>query len=252
MNKGRSTALGLVSLVGLAVLLAGTAFAPPSQAQSVTPAPAAPAPLTPAPLTPAQRAAAACTAGGFDVCFPNLTSGAPNAACTPTEAGSAAVTACLGLVCRSAATEPEPGFFSYCCSRGGSVQYDEFCAFVVQSECAAVATHCASRCPPVQLLIGTVTLAPPTAACIATYPAFISAVCAQDAFCCSTSWDAICAQAALAAGGSALATAASVPSSAAITGVITPSTAVLAPAVLAPAVLAPAAVAPTAAATPAN
>lgn len=202
MNQGKSTALGLFWLVGLAVLLAGTAFAPASQAQSapVTPLP----PVSPPAPTPTQLAAAACAAGGIDVCFPNLTSGAPNAACSTTEEGAGVVTECLARVCRSAAAEPEPGFFSYCCARGGSVQYDDFCAFVVQSECPAVAEHCADRCPPVQLLTGTVTLAPPLPACIATYPAFIARVCAQDEFCCSTSWDAICAQAAVSARSAAL------------------------------------------------
>lgn len=184
MNKGKS-ALGLVWLTGLAALLVGTAFAPESQAQT-------------APLT--------CPAAGFDVCFPNLQAGAPSAACSATDPGAPVVTECLSRVCRSAATEPEPGFFSYCCAAGGSVEYDDFCVFALQSECPAVATHCEDRCPPLPLLIGTVTLAPPPPACIPTYPAFVAAVCAQDEFCCSTSWDGICAQAALAAGGAAFIT----------------------------------------------
>lgn len=183
MDKGKSTALGLFSLAGLAVLLAGAAFAPPSQAQS---------------------AVTTCPAAGFDVCFPNLQSGAPSVACSATEPGAAAVSECLSRVCSSAATEPEAGFFSYCCAAGGSVEYDDFCVFALQTACPAVAAQCEDRCPPLPLLIGTVTLAPPPAACIPTYPAFVARVCALDEFCCSTSWDAICAQAALAAGGAAL------------------------------------------------
>lgn len=188
MAKEKSTALGAFSLAGLAVLLAGTALAPSSHAQS---------------------AAATCPAGGFDVCFPNLQAGAPRLACgaagsAATEPGAAVVSECLTRVCSSAATEPEAGFFSYCCAAGGSVEYDDFCVFVLQTECPAVAAQCEDRCPPLPLLIGTVTLAPPPPACIPTYPAFVARVCALDEFCCSTSWDAICAEAALAAGGAAL------------------------------------------------
>lgn len=195
MNKGKSTALGFFSLAGLATLLAGTAFAPLSQAQTVEDS---------------------CAAVGFDACFPNLLTGAPSAACDPTEPGAEVVSECLSRVCESEATEPQPGFFSYCCADGGAVGYDDFCVFVLQSECADVAAQCATRCPPLPLLIGTVTLAPPPADCIPTYPAFIARVCALDSFCCSTSWDGICAQAALAAGGAAL-----IPSTAlAPTGII--------------------------------
>jgi hypothetical protein len=170
-------------LSGLSVLAAGSVFAPASQAQS----------------------AATCPAGGFDVCFPNLEAGAPNAACTSTEEDATAITSCLRRVCRSRAAEPEPGFFDYCCARAGSVQYDDFCVFVVQSECPAVAEHCVDRCPPLQLLIGTVTIAPPPAACISTYPAFIATLCELDPFCCSTSWDSICTEEALVARDAALA-----------------------------------------------
>jgi hypothetical protein len=143
-----------------------------------------------------------CPAGGFDICFPEFDAGAPNAACDPGEEGAAAITACLGSVCRSAAAEPEPGFFSYCCARGGSVRYDDFCVFVVQSACSAVAAHCIDRCPPVDLLLsGTVPLAPPPEACLDDYPPFIESVCGADPFCCTTSWDVICASAALEASG---------------------------------------------------
>ncbi|MEY4546052.1 MAG: hypothetical protein RL685_2247 [Pseudomonadota bacterium] len=235
MKQRKSTALRLFSLVGLAVLLAGTAFAPASQAQSAA-VPPAPVPPAAVPPTPTQIAAAACAAGGIDVCFPTLTSGAPNAACSATEEGAGVVTECLAQVCRSAAAEPEPGFFAYCCARGGSVQYDDFCAFAVQSACPAVAEHCADRCPPVQLLTGTVTLAPPLPACIATYPAFIARVCAQDEFCCSTSWDAICAQAAVSARSAALFAA----GSAVLSTVVATPAAALPPAALPPAALPPA------------
>jgi hypothetical protein len=149
----------------------------------------------------AQQAGAQCPAAGFDVCFPNLTAGAPNAACNPAEPDAAAITACLGSVCGGAAREPEPGFFGYCCAQGGSVRYDDFCVFVVQSSCDAVADHCVDSCPPLALLIGSVPLAPPPAACIGGYPPFIAAVCAADPFCCTTSWDVICATAALEASG---------------------------------------------------
>jgi hypothetical protein len=151
--------------------------------------------------THAQEAGPACPAGGFDVCFPDLDAGAPSAACSATEADAAEITACLGNVCSSEAAEPEPGFFSYCCAQGGSLKYDDFCVFVVQSSCPAVAAHCADRCPPLGLLIGTVPLAPPPAACIGTYPPFIQAVCAADPFCCNTSWDELCETAALDASG---------------------------------------------------
>jgi hypothetical protein len=247
LNQGKSTALRLVSLVGLAVLIAGTAFAPASQAQSI---PVPPAPVPPAPVpTPAQLVAAACAAGGIDVCFPNLTSGAPNLACSPTEEGAGVVTECLARVCRSAAAEPEPGFFSYCCARGGSVQYDDFCAFAVQSACPAVAEHCADRCPPVQLLTGTVTLAPPLPACIATYPAFIARVCAQDEFCCSTSWDALCAQAAVSARSAALFAAGTTVLSTVGAVLATPAAAAALPAAALPTAVLPAAVLPASTAT---
>jgi hypothetical protein len=150
----------------------------------------------------AQEAGALCPAAGFDVCFPELDAGAPNAACDASAGGAADVTACLSNVCSGEAAEPEPGFFSYCCAQGGSVRYDDFCVFVVQTACPAVAEHCADRCPPLDLLTGTVPLAPPPAACISTYPAFIGAVCTSDPFCCSTSWDEICAASALELSGS--------------------------------------------------
>ena len=173
-RRARRAPLGLLSLctLGLAVV------SPPSYAQS---------------------AGTLCPAGGFDVCFPNLKAGAPNAACTAGEPGARAITACLRSVCQSAAAEPEPGFFSYCCARGGSVRYDDFCVFVVQSECPAIAEQCVDRCPPVGLLTGTITLAPPPAACLEGYPEFIAGVCEADPFCCTTSWDSVCAEAAVAA-----------------------------------------------------
>ncbi|MEO8177991.1 MAG: hypothetical protein ABI895_04070 [Deltaproteobacteria bacterium] len=180
-RRARPVPWGLLSFRTLGLGLAAAVLSPPSYAQS---------------------AGTLCPAGGFDVCFPNLEAGAPNAACTAGEAGARAITACLRSVCQSAAAEPEPGFFSYCCARGGSVRYDDFCVFVVQSECAAVAEHCVNRCPPVELLTGTVTLAPPPAACIEGYPEFIAEVCEADPFCCSTSWDSICGEAAVAASAS--------------------------------------------------
>jgi hypothetical protein len=177
-GRARPAALGLLSCCALGLGMAATVVSPPSYAQS---------------------AGTLCPADGFDVCFPNLEAGAPNAACTAGEEGARAITACLRSVCQSAAAEPEPGFFSYCCARGGSVHYDDFCVFVVQSECAAVAEHCVDRCPPVELLTGTVTLAPPPAACIEGYPESIAEVCKADPFCCSTSWDSICGEEAVAA-----------------------------------------------------
>jgi hypothetical protein len=150
---------------------------------------------------PAAAQQSLCPAGGFDICFPELDAGAPNASCDPEEDDAAAISACLGGICSSVAVEPEPGFFSYCCAQGGSVRYDDFCVFVVQTACSAVADHCIDRCPPLELLVGSVPLAPPPAACIADYPPFISAVCNADPFCCTTSWDVICASAALAASG---------------------------------------------------
>jgi hypothetical protein len=171
--------LGLLSFCTLGLGTAATVLSPPSYAQS---------------------AGTLCPAGGFDVCFPNLEAGAPSAACTAAEEDARAITACLRSVCQSAAAEPEPGFFSYCCARGGSVRYDDFCVFVVQSECPAVAEHCVDRCPPVELLTGAVTLAPPPAACIEGYPESIAGVCKTDPFCCSTSWDSICSEEAFAAG----------------------------------------------------
>ena len=177
-RRARPAALGVIAFGTFGLALAATVLSPPSHAQS---------------------AGALCPAGGFDVCFPNLEAGAPNAACRAAEEDARAITACLGRVCQSAAAEPEPGFFSYCCARGGSVRYDDFCVFVVQSECAAVADHCVDRCPPVELLTGTVTLAPPPAECIEGYPEFIAEVCEADPFCCSTSWDSVCAEGAVAA-----------------------------------------------------
>jgi hypothetical protein len=123
--------------------------------------------------------------------------GAPGAACDATEDGAADVSACLGRVCAGVETEPEAGFFDYCCALGGSQRYDDYCAFVVLSECRAVTEHCVDRCPPLTLLTGTVPIAPPPRACLATYPAFVARVCAMDPFCCSTSWDSICAAEAL-------------------------------------------------------
>jgi hypothetical protein len=148
----------------------------------------------------AQDGGSLCPASGFDICFPNLSAGAPAAACSATEEDAADISACFASVCSPTAVEPEPGFFSYCCAAGGSVKYDDFCVFVVQTACPTVATHCADRCPPLALLTGTVPLAPPPAACLPDYPAAISAVCQSDPFCCTTSWDEICATAALAAG----------------------------------------------------
>jgi hypothetical protein len=140
-----------------------------------------------------------CPVGGFDICFPNVSAGAPSAACDPADAGAAEVSSCLASICSGKATEPEPGFFSFCCAQGGAVQYDDFCVLVAQTSCPSVATLCAGRCPPLELLTGTLTLAAPPAACLAEYPSFISSVCADDPFCCSTSWDVLCAGAALAA-----------------------------------------------------
>ncbi|HWO08989.1 MAG TPA: hypothetical protein VNN80_05900 [Polyangiaceae bacterium] len=145
------------------------------------------------------RAQVACV-GEFDVCFPNLDAGAPSDACGAADpADAAAVGACLENICGSEANEPQAGFFGYCCAQGGSVRYDDFCVLVVQTACPAVAEQCADRCPPLELLTGTVPLAPPPSACIAGYPAFIAEVCASDPFCCTTSWDEICAAGALAA-----------------------------------------------------
>jgi hypothetical protein len=179
LKKTKSTARRLVYLAGFGLFAAASGLAPASHAQAVRPG---------------------CPAGGFDICFPNLGAGAPNAACNATEEDAADITACLRRVCRNAATEPEPGFFGYCCAQGGSVRYDDFCVLAVQSECTAVADHCVDRCPPVRLLTGTVTLGPPPAACFDAYPAFIANVCDNDPFCCSTSWDSICAEEALSAG----------------------------------------------------
>lgn len=145
----------------------------------------------------AQVTPPACPVGGFDVCFPNLDAGAPSAACDAADAAAPAIDACLGNICGGVANEPQPGFFSYCCAAGGSVRYDDFCAFVVQSTCPAVATECADRCPPLALLTGSVALAPPPEACLPSYPTFINEVCDADPFCCTTSWDVICAGAAL-------------------------------------------------------
>jgi hypothetical protein len=202
----------------------------------------------------AQVLADECPASGFDVCFPNMSAGAPDAVCVASEqsgpqaslsdggssasgrtdasasdagrgdagpalgrasdggiseqavsspsiskAEAADVNVCLRRICGAVAAEPEPGFFHYCCARGGAGQYDDYCAFIVQSECAPVAALCADRCPSVALLTGTVSLAPPPALCIASYPAFIGSVCKSDPFCCSTSWDSLCAGEALGA-----------------------------------------------------
>lgn len=136
--------------------------------------------------------------GGFDICFPNLDAGAPST-CVAAEgdADGPAIAACFADLCSSQATEPQPGFFGYCCAGGGSVRYDDFCVLVVQTACPAVAEHCADRCPPVELLTGTVPLAPPPAACVPSYPPFIAEVCATDPFCCNTSWDELCAASAV-------------------------------------------------------
>jgi hypothetical protein len=142
----------------------------------------------------AQDAGTLCPASGFDLCFPNLDAGAPNAACDATAEGAAVVGECLSEVCSAETAEPVPGFFNYCCAQGGSVRYDDFCVFVVQSACLPVADHCADRCPPLELLTGTVPLAPPPEACLASYPSFIRSVCSSDPFCCNTSWDEICAR----------------------------------------------------------
>ena len=120
--------------------------------------------------------------------------GAPSAACDASEdGGTDVVDDCLSRVCAGVETEPAPGFFDYCCALGGSQRYDDFCAFVVQSECTAVADFCLDRCPPPPLFMGTVPIAPPPEACLADYPPFVAEVCAMDPFCCSTSWDSICA-----------------------------------------------------------
>lgn len=145
----------------------------------------------------AQDGGAPCPADGFDVCFPNLEAGVPGAACGAAEPDAGAVTACVAGLCGSAAAEPEPGFFGYCCADGGSARYDEFCVLVVQTACPAVAEQCIDRCPPLELLTGTVSLAPPPSACVGGYPSFIASVCEADPFCCTTSWDAICAAAAI-------------------------------------------------------
>lgn len=135
---------------------------------------------------------------GFDICFPNLDAGAPNSCSAPAgDADALAIAACFADLCTAEANEPEPGFFGYCCAQGGSVRYDDFCVLVVQTSCPAVAEHCADRCPPVELLTGTVPLAPPPSSCIADYPPFIADVCGTDPFCCTTSWDEICAASAL-------------------------------------------------------
>ena len=178
MARSTSTSLGLVLMSGLALIAA----------------------LTSTPDSRAQDAGTLCPADGFDICFPNLSAGAPAAACSATEEDAADITACFTNVCSPTAVEPEPGFFSYCCAAGGSIKYDDFCVLVVQSACPAVATHCADRCPPLALLTSTVPLAPPPPACLPSYPAAIAAVCQSDPFCCTTSWDEICASAAVAAG----------------------------------------------------
>jgi hypothetical protein len=182
LAKPNSTSLHLACFSGFALFAAGLALAWPSLAQEV-------------------GAAAACPARGFDVCFPDLDAGAPSAACDGSADDAADITACLSRVCGGEATEPEPGFFSYCCAQGGSVRYDDFCVFVVQTACTDVADHCVDRCPPLELLTGTVPLAPPPAACIPTYPSFIAEVCSSDPFCCTTSWDEICAASALSLSG---------------------------------------------------
>jgi hypothetical protein len=181
LAKPNSASLQLAYASGLAIFAAGLALAWPSAVHEAS----------------AQESSTLCPASGFDVCFPELDAGAPNAACDASSEDAVDVTACLGNVCSGEASEPEPGFFSYCCAQGGSVRYDDFCVFVVQTACPAVADHCADRCPPLALLTGTVPLAPPPQACIATYPAFIDAVCKSDPFCCTTSWDEICAAAAV-------------------------------------------------------
>lgn len=162
-----------------------------------------------APLSRAEALETLCPEGGFDICFPNLEIAAPSKVCAVPADGvasssaaardAATATVCLGKVCRSAANEPAPGFFEYCCARGGAQKYDDFCVWVVQEACSAVADLCAERCPSLELLTGTVTLAPPPAACLADYPPFIAGVCGLDPFCCATSWDGICAEEALAA-----------------------------------------------------
>jgi len=137
--------------------------------------------------------ASSCSTG-FDICFPNLDAGAPSTcSAEDDDADGPAIAACFADLCSSEVNEPEPGFFSYCCAAGGSVRYDDFCVLVVQTACPAVAEHCADRCPPVELLTGEVPLAPPPAECIPSYPAFIAEVCATDPFCCTTSWDTLCA-----------------------------------------------------------
>jgi hypothetical protein len=148
-------------------------------------------------VVPARGAEALCPADGFDICFPDVDDGAPNAACDTSEDDAADITACLGSVCSGQANEPEPGFFAYCCAQGGSARFDDFCVFVVQASCSGIADHCEDRCPPLELLLGTVTLAPPPEACLDDYPSFIAGVCAADPFCCTTSWDAICANEAI-------------------------------------------------------
>lgn len=176
LERAKSTVFGLVASGALGVFVALSGLATPSHAQAL---------------------ATLCPRGGFDICFPNLEAGAPAAACSASEADAGDISGCLGQVCSGVAAEPEPGFFSYCCAQGGSVKYDDFCVFVVESACGAVADHCVDRCPPLALLLGAATLAPPPAVCIGSYPSFIAEVCSADKFCCTTSWDSLCAGEAL-------------------------------------------------------
>lgn len=189
MATTRSTSLELARASGLALFAIGLSAAVPARAQD---------------------AGSLCPAGGFDICFPNVDAAAPSAACTPegldeldSEAAAAAeldasiASECLGSICSGEADEPQPGFFSHCCAVAGAERYDDFCVFVVQMACPAVGEQCAGRCPPLELLLGTVPLAPPTEACLEEYPSFIGEVCALDPFCCTTSWDVLCAESAL-------------------------------------------------------
>jgi hypothetical protein len=202
LNRLKATARGVVRATALGLLGAAWCAAAPSFAQVDAGAPADAGSFGGAgalgDASPLVDALVPCPAAGFDLCFPDLSRGAPSATCdAPRDAGARVVDDCLGGVCGGVETEPVPGFFEYCCALGGSERYDDFCAFVVQMECSAVAQLCVGRCPPLPLLTGTVPIAPPPPACLADYPRFVTRVCQMDPFCCSTSWDSICAAEAL-------------------------------------------------------
>jgi hypothetical protein len=179
VNHWKSTAFSVARRTGLGLFAAALGAAAPGFAQVDAGFPA--------------DGSAPCPAGDFDICFPDLSMGAPNATCDgPADGGAAVANDCLSRVCAGAGTEPQPGFFEHCCALGGSERYDDFCVYVVQSECSAVADLCLDRCPPLALLTGTVPMAPLPVACLADYPAFVTRVCEMDPFCCTTSWDSIC------------------------------------------------------------